>query len=526
MKVYSFSRSVVFVLLFFVAFSVLGCSDSPEGKAAKASAKNAEKAMLLVHTKGDYDKAVKEMKKAATLASKAGRAGEATLLVAGNLYFDYADQHQSKLIENADVVSKIIDRLSTTAKKLSYLQIEKNHLESLMDSSDERMVQLEGLIAGSDHGAGIEKELAQAEQRLSQLQDEQEKFIEAERQAHRQTNELQDAANAKINESKKATGDRKQQLEKEHYELMLAKKQYLVESQTALDKVKEYQSQIAIVEPLVQKLQDDMTEVQRKIDDLERSPQRSELKSQLRDANGEIEATETSIGQLTNTIKNRQGEYEKTIEQIETLIEDALKNFKKIRSRGNRDISSIRKADTCYAKATTSLSAMEHYQNMALRLQAISSSIDGRSAGSVDRLAMQYSGSANDHSKNAMDEYDNTIKEYQDLQKTAGRGRDELACSLTKSHILALLGKINLAEQLDKYELVEDAANAANELVDKAAECDPDFEASVTFKLFSGETEIVPAMSVDKEPAPAEKTPAKKTSTETGAKPAEREPIL
>ncbi len=526
MKVYSFSRAVVFGLLLFVAFSVLGCSDSPEGKAAKASAKNAEKAMLLVHTKGDYEKAVKEIKKAATLASKAGQAGEATLFVAGNLYFDYADQHQSNLIENSDAVCETIDRLSTTAEKLSYLQIEKNHLESLMDSSDERMVQIEGLITGSDYGAGIEKELAQVEQRLSQLQDEQEEFIEAERQAHEQTDELQAAANAKLNDSKKATGDRKQQLEKEHYEFMIAKKQYLVESQTALDKVKEYKSQIAIVEPLAQKLQNDMTEVQRRIDDLEGSLQRSELKSQLRDADGAIEETETRIGRLTNTIKNRQGEYEKTIEQIETLIDDALKNFRKIGSRGNRDISSIRKADSYYAKATTNLSAMDHYQNMALRLQAISSSIDGTSAGSVDRLAMQYSGSANNHSKKAMEEYDNAIKEYQTLQKNAGRGRDELACSLTKSHILVLLGKINLAEQLDKYELIEDAANEVNELVDKAVQCDPDFEDSVTFKLFNGETEIVPAMSVEKEPAPAEKTPAKKPSTETGAKQAEEEPIF
>ncbi len=516
MKVYSFSRLVVFVLLLFVVFSVLGCSESPESKAAKASAKSAEKAMLLLQIKGDYDKAVKEIKKAATLASKAGPAGEATLLVAGNFYFDYADQHQSKLIENSDAVSDIIDRLSTIAEKLSYLQIEKDHLESLMDSSDERMVQLEGLIVGSEHGDGIEKELAKVEQQLSQLQDEQGKFIAAERRAHEQTNELQDAANAKINASKKATGDRKQQLEKEHYELMLAKKKYLVESQTALDKVKEYQSQIAIVEPLMHKLQNDMTEVQRKIDDLEGSPQRSELKNQMRDAEGAIEATETRIGQLTNNIKSRQGEYEKNIEQIESLIDDALKNFKKIRSRGNRDISSIRMADSYYAKATTDLSAMEHYRNMDLRLQAISSSIDGRSAGSVDRLAMQYSGSANDHSKKAMEEYDNAIKEYQDLQKSAGRGRDELACSLTKSHILALLGKINLAEQLAKYELIENAADELNELVDKAAQCDPDFEESVTFKLFNGETEIVPAMSVEKEPAPAEKTQAKEPSGEPG----------
>lgn len=501
-------------MMFAVVFGVFGCSDSPEGKARKAMAESVEKAQLIVETKGDYEKALKEIKKAITLASRAGAAGEATFIVAGNLNFDYANQLTPALADTANAVNVLTDKLSNAAKKLSYLQIEKAQLESLMDSSDERVDQLEGLIKGSSYGPGIVAELAGAEERLFILQDEQEEFIAAERQAQEQITKIQTAATAKLNASKSASGTQKQQLEKEHYELVLAKKQYLVDAQAALDKVKEYQSQIAIVEPLVQKLQNDITDVERKIDDLDGSAQRSELKRQLRDNDGAIEAYETQIGQLSNSIKQQQGEYEKMLEQIDSLVDEAVKLFKKIKSRGNRDIASISNAEFYYAKATMNLSAMEHYKNIALRLQAISSSIENRSSGSVDRLAIQYSGSSNDHSEKAMEEYDAAIEEYQKLQKSAARGKDELACSITKSHILALIGKIKLADQLDKYEITEEAAEAVGELVEKAEQCDPDFAQSVTYKLFSGETDIVPAMQVIPKPEPENKDEEKKASDE------------
>jgi len=387
--------------------------------------------------------------------------------------------------------------ISEAGRELSYLQIEKNQLESLMDSSNEQITQLEELIKGGDENIGIEKHLQEAEEKLLVLQEEQDVFIQAEQQAQEQINILQEQADDRLRQSQMATGDRKHQLESEYYRFVMDKKEYLVQAQAALDKVKEFESRIAIVEPLVVKLENDLSEVEQNIEAVETSAKRSELKRQLSDVGTMIEEKASQLTQLVNGIKQRQEEYGKIQEDIGALIDEAINNFGKIRSRRNRDAAALRLADSYYSKALTDSSAMGYYRHLSARLRAVSLGIEELSATNIGSLESKSGQAADDYGNMSMEEYDMAIEEYDKLQNLIGGGKDELACNLTQNYILVLYGKTMLAEQLDKYDLVDETLAKADELMEKAGQCDPDFPVSITARLFKGETKFVPSMEVD-----------------------------
>lgn len=489
--------SLVIAISCFLILGFSGCSDSPEGKASRLIEESISKALSIVEIEGDYDKALKEIDKALRQGPKAKSAIDAALMVAGNLNYDLADQLQEQLISNIGSVNELTDKISVVGQELSYLQIEKNQLESLMESSDQQIDQLEKLIKGSDDNIGIEKHLQEAEEKLSVLREEQNVFIQEEQQAQDQINIIQEQADDRLRQSQMATGDRKHQLENEYYRFVMDKKEYLVQAQAALDKVKEFESRIAIVEPLVVKLENDLAEVEQNIEAVETSAERSELKRQLSDVGVLIEEKESQLTQFVNGIKQSQEEYGKIQEEIGTRIDEAIKNFDKIKSRHNRDAAALRLADCYYSKALSDTSAMGYYKHLSVRLRAISLGIEELSMTNIGSLESQSSQAAEDYGNMSMEEYDMAIEEYDKLEKLIGGGKDELSCNVTQNYILALYGKTMLAEQLDKYDIVDETLAKADELMEKASQCDPDFPESITARLFKGETNFVPTMEVD-----------------------------
>jgi len=482
---------------YFLILGVFGCSDSPEGKASRRIEECISKALSIVEIEGDYDKALKEMDKALREGAKAKSALDAALMVAGNLNYDLADQLQDKIILSIEAVNELADKVSVTGRELSYLQIEKDQLESLMESSNQQIKQLEELIKGSDKNIGIETHLQEAEKKMSVLQEEQDVFIQAEQKAQDQISIIQEQADDKIRQSQMATGDSKHQLESEYYKHVMDKKEYLAQAQAALDKVKEFESRIAIIEPLVVKLKNDLVEVEQNIKDVETSAERSELKRQLSDVETSIAEKTRQLTQLANGIKQSQEGYGKIQEEIGARLDEAIKHFGKVRSRRNRDAAALRLADCYYSKALADSSAMGYYKHMSGRLRAISLGIEEFAATSIGSLESQSVQAADDYGKMSMEEYDMAIEEYDKLQKAIGSGKDDLACNLMQNCILALYGKTMLAEQLDKYDIVDATLARADELMEKAGQCDPDFPASITARLFRGETDFVPTMTVD-----------------------------
>jgi hypothetical protein len=140
---------------------------------------------------------------------------------------------------------------------------------------------------------------------------------------------------------------------------------------------------------------------------------------------------------------------------------------------------------------------MYFHQHLSTRLRSIAAGAEGSSADMLNRFAIECAGRGSDYSKKAVEYYDLSVDTYSKLHKRIARGKDEFACDVTKNYILALYGKITLAELLEEYDIVDETAAQAEELMEKAQTCDPAFTVSITSRLFTGDLEYTPALAVD-----------------------------
>ena len=68
---------------------------------------------------------------------------------------------------------------------------------------------------------------------------------------------------------------------------------------------------------------------------------------------------------------------------------------------------------------------------------------------------------------------------------------------MLKNYILALYGKMVVSEYLDEQDVVDEVLAQADELMEKAQDCDPGFARSITARLLAGSAEFVHSLAVD-----------------------------
>ena len=94
-----------------------------------------------------------------------------------------------------------------------------------------------------------------------------------------------------------------------------------------------------------------------------------------------------------------------------------------------------------------------------------------------------------------MQNFDLAIETYTKL--TDNSRKDKFTCAVLKAHLLALYGKIQLADDLGETDLAADVEEDAEELLEQAAECDPEFDTSTTARLFAGVEGFIPSLTID-----------------------------
>ncbi len=485
--------------LFLVAMSVFivtGCSDNPENKAVRKLRQQTDKAMETARS-GDYEKAKKELKNAIRQCSVSGAQGEPALLASGNIAVDHAGVIKAGLVEFSESISSLLDKVSSTAREMSRSQIEAERVEGLLKSSQEHMDQFSKLIIGTAQEPGLEDQLADSHNRLRQLQGQREELLARQEEAQDIADDIQSQADEKLHQADAAQKDEKLRLQQQGYELMLSMKESLSEVQATDDRIMELDGYISVVKPVVEKLHADLNFMQQEIDDIGNSPQRSAMKKQLAGIRKNVENSQSRILALTRALKNAHSEYDNILERVDSVHEEAVKHYKKIKSQSVRDIGGMRLAQ-CYAdRGSTSANCMYFHQHLSIRLRSIASGVEGPSADTLNRFAIECAGRGSDYSKKAMEYYDLSVEMYSKLHKRVARGKDEFACDVTKNYILALYGKITLAELLDEYDIVDETVAQAEERMEKAKVCDPSFLVSTTSRLFTGDLEYTPALAVD-----------------------------
>jgi len=478
-----------------VVFVVLGCSDNPQNKAAKELRKKAEEALDMA-ANGDIDKAAKNVQAALREAS-AGSAADSVLLAGANLTFEQAQRQQTKLSEVSEPANVALDEISLQAGRITVLLVQKDRLKYLIAATDNEIEELSQYIRGNARNPGIEEKLAAAGAELSRLEEQKAEFERRRQQAQDSVDSIQRQADEKLRQSEAVGGDEKLELAHAGYDLLLTRKSHFLDAQAAGDQIRSVESQIAIVEPLVQKLQSDLASVQQQINDIRNSSQRQDSQSQLTAADRQIDEHSSRIAWLVTDLKKLQVSYSEAVDETISLFQKAAAQSKKVRSTSARKAAWVGLAD-CYGQAAmAALDSMRFQQYFSLRLQSIASGLESQTATTLNEVATQYSGASSDYARKAQTSFNQATDEYSKLQKRFAAGRDEFSCNVLKNYILTLYGKMVVADYLAEQDVVDEVLALADELIKKAENCDRAFSRSVTARLLAGSDEFVPSMAVD-----------------------------
>ncbi len=484
------------VMACIAVFVIVGCSDNPQNEAAKQLRQNAEKALEMA-AKGDIDKAAQDVQAALRDAARAGSAAEPVLLASADLTFEQAQRQQSALAVVGELASVALDEISLQVRRISSLQIQKDRLNYLLAATDREIEELSQCINGGPKGPGIQEKLAAENKKLSQLEELKADFEQQRQRAQDSVDAIGQQADRKLRQAEATYGDEKLELAHAGYDLLLTRKSHFLDAQAAGDQIRSIESQIAIVQPLMQKLQSDLASVQQQINDIRNSPQRQDSQAQLTEADRQIDEHSSRIAWLVTDLKKLQATYSKAVDETISLFQKAADKYKKIRSQSARKAAAVGLAD-CYGQiAMAALDSMRFQQYFSSRLQSIARVIESRTANTLNEVASQYAGASSDYAQNAKDSFNLAIDEYSKLQKRFAAGRDEFACDVLKNYILVLYGKMVVSEYLAEQDVVDEVLAQADELMEKAQNCDPGFSRSITARLLTGSTEFVPSMAVD-----------------------------
>jgi len=177
-------------------------------------------------------------------------------------------------------------------------------------------------------------------------------------------------------------------------------------------------------------------------------------------------------------------------------------------------------ADSYYKTGLVCLESMKFEERFNTQLTNLADYVDEAAAQALIASAYKCRQNAKEFCSNAMANYEQACRQYEKLGQNLRRRKDEFACGAVKNLMLTLAGYAGLAQKTGEDEIADDLLFQAEELVEKAAECNGDFANSTTAELLRAlAPEAVmsadgPEIPVDEEPAvvPEKEPPMSETA--------------
>lgn len=475
-----------------------GCGDSPENKAAKELRAKADKATEIYNISGDFDKAYKLIQSAIKQhASKAGAKADPAMLAGGNLVFNHAQRLKLNIGNQTEPASKMVDDISDAVIQLVLLQMQQTAFDGLRSVTDEEVLQLNNALSGDGQTTGIKGLLLKKNVRLEQLELQKEELKTELDVAKAQENELQHQAEEKFRLSEKSTGDEKVQLQKQAYDLLMEKSKYYMTIQKAADSIELLDGEMTVVSKLISGIEKNIDLLENRRTEMSDTDRIDALDTELAKGNEKILQQEDRIADLAATLESLLNSYNEKIEETATLFEVAADDYyKRTRGRGPaQQVSQLQLSESYAAQASLLNEDLRYHSHLATRLQSLANAAEGRTESLLNMIVSKSMQKVTQAKDKALENYDLAIEGYKNL-RTSIRGDADASCLMAKSQVLALYGKMALADFVGEYDIADQAEAASTELIAEIIECDAEFPKSVTQRLFTGELSYTPSLPV------------------------------
>lgn len=483
--------SVILALaLILSGLTLSGCLEDPEEKAARQT-RSANARVLAMLRAGDDTAAVqKELQKA--LADKTN---PTATLISANLSFDEAVQSQAELTAIRLKIPDLLETISTACADIRESELEQYRLQKLLAAGDNRMNQLRDMLEGTTDGQeqGLRANLEDLHKQSDELLEKEELLNSQLDQARKQAVELQRRADNLLRMAEQADKEEKALLQQQAFELLRGrgeasqgKTDWLAKAQEVMDKISDVESRLALIIPRIEKLTEDIAYAQKRIEDIEGSKNRSQMRICLRDVQSRIDDGSRQIRKYLEQLAAVESNYGQVVDKVVDLFDKAGKEYEKINSSADKQMANIASmaAADCFFRIGRAYAEYTKLQSrLAQQLEQLTTSAQIDIAGVLGNAARNYAGGVERHSNKAFENYDQAIKIYEKLHERAGRKKDDFTNSVTTNYILVLYAKARLAGYVGKEDRQSRAVEQARELAEQAAGYDPDFQQSITGSL-------------------------------------------
>ncbi|MBE0536237.1 MAG: hypothetical protein IH624_11265 [Phycisphaerae bacterium] len=484
-----------------IALILVGCSDSPENKAAKELRQMTEQALQLaekgpsLNAEGglsdpaeDYVKARARLEGALRQGSLAPDAAGPAWLAHGNLCFAQVRHMRKKVHEINTPVSDVVDELSVMARKINEIQLRRERLRQTADAVVTETRQLTDLLEGTAEQQGIRAKRTQAEAQLQEFVQQRQQLLAEQQAAQDAAGDIQRRADEKLQAAELSTGEEKMALLKAAFDLMLEKKKPFVEAQQAADRIEVVDEKITLLRPTVQQLSAQVEATAKRIEELKKSSETEKTQIAVAEADEQMRKYAARVDWLVADLRKGLAACAKQAADMTELLDTAVADYQKVRTRALAATASVRVADANFWKASIAADRIIFDQHISGRLQAIAAVDLGAVSTALNEVAQEYHKVPEDTAKAVLDAYDSAAADY----AAGDSGKNTMA-----NHVLALYGKALFANRVGEYDASDAAIDAADEVLAKIKQVDPVFFTSVTAQLLNPSGEFIPPMSVD-----------------------------
>jgi hypothetical protein len=478
---------------FWVGLSCLwvsGCSDNPDAKAAKeVRSQTAEAVQMSVKEKSyeGYDAAHNKVMALLEDNRPQGLTKDAALLASGNLALVKGRQMQVDLGPKTSQLRTSTNKLEKILRNSEKLLIEKERIGMLLTVEDQEIVELQKLLSGDDQTEGLNKQLEQIDAQKQQLLS-QKASIQADREKTQVVlDEYQGNADALMRQAELAKGDVRLDLEKQAFTILQQRKDHYIKAQSLENEIAVLDGGIALVQVRFDGLTQNIQEIQQRIEAIDISPTRTTLKQQMREIEEAVSGNQQRLAAASDEIATAFAVYRKASEKVCAVYDEAFAEFEKIRSGDAGFAATVRLADSAHHAALACSMAISVHKDLSERLQGLLDTADPVFISAMQsKLPIQHEIDT-DYKKKTIAYFDQSIETYEKAVSQAGRMGADAKCSLLKSKLLALYGKMQFADLTGEFDLANSTETAMDELIQKGTELGVCFTQSETMRVITNE---------------------------------------
>lgn len=478
-----------------------GCSDNPDRQAARAVQEQTAQTLdsLQGHVNDEKLTQAQASLDSAIARPGGGASKDSALLASGNLQLMQVRQAVINMELTAVPVTEQIRQIQEYARRVGQIQLQSRRIEQLLAEGDQEMQDLETYVSRQDEqNPGLRVQLAAEKAKLADLMDQKAQWQQKADAADRQLQQLQTKADDALRRAQLAKDTEKAQLEETGYDLLLQKKQYYLEKQSALDQVALVDAQIALVRPSAERLESNLQQTEEKIDQLRQSAQLEQLRKIKLDLAAEEETEKQNVVQQIHELQEYADTFRTTSEKVVADLEKIVEVLAQVRSRDPQPVVKFKTAQAYALLGSVQAARLYFETDLGAAVAGLSQAVGQEIKPLLEQASPQVD---EEELFTRTAAYFDKADEAFEAALSSSQGLDKaFEADVTKSRLIALDEKMRLADRLNRYELAENTQTRLEELRKAAAEkLGPSFTLSETARLLESGLNYTPRVPFDSE---------------------------